>query len=74
MNMKHTILSAFENLPYFTTAGFCQIAGDDIAVDALAWTALYHWVKAGHLIALKRGGLCTSALCKRYIQEASSRR
>jgi predicted transcriptional regulator of viral defense system len=53
--MRYTILSAFERLPYFTIEGFRQIAGDDAADDAHARTVLYRWVKAGHLIALKKG-------------------
>lgn len=53
--MRYTILSSFERLPYFTIEGFRQIAGDDIVEDAHARTALHRWVKAGHLIALKKG-------------------
>ena len=53
--MRHTILSSFERLPYFTIEGFRQIAGDYILDEAHARTALYRWVKAGHLIALKKG-------------------
>ena len=53
--MKHTILSAFERLPYFTIEGFRQIAADQLADDAHARTALYRWVKAGRLITLKKG-------------------
>jgi hypothetical protein len=53
--MRYTILSTFERLPYFTIEGFRQIAGDDVVDDAHARTALYRWVKAGHLIALKKG-------------------
>jgi predicted transcriptional regulator of viral defense system len=53
--MRNTILSAFERLPYFTIEGFRQIAGNDAVDNAHARTALYRWVKAGHLIALKKG-------------------
>jgi predicted transcriptional regulator of viral defense system len=53
--MRYKILSAFERLPYFTIEGFRQIAGGDAVDDAHARTALYRWVKVGHLIALKRG-------------------
>jgi predicted transcriptional regulator of viral defense system len=53
--MRYKIISAFEHLPYFTIEGFRQIAGGDVVDDAHARTALYRWVKAGHLIALKRG-------------------
>jgi len=53
--MRYTILSVFERLPYFTIEGFRQIAGGDVVDDAHARTALYRWVKAGHLLALKKG-------------------
>ena len=53
--MKQTILLAFERLPYFTIEGFRQIAADQLADEAHARTALYRWVKAGHLISLKKG-------------------
>jgi predicted transcriptional regulator of viral defense system len=53
--MRHTSLSTFERLPYFRIEGFRQIAGDDTVNEAHARTALYRWVKAGHLIALKNG-------------------
>ena len=69
--MRHTILSSFENLPYFTIAGFRQIAGDDIANDAHVRTALYRWVKAGHLIALKKGVYMHRRFCERHRQEAA---
>ena len=53
--MKYTILFPFERLPYFTIEGFKQIADDQLADDSHARTALYRWVKAGHLITLKKG-------------------
>jgi len=53
--MRHTILSAFERLPYFTIEGFRQAAGEAISDDAHARTALYRWAKAGHIIQLKKG-------------------
>jgi predicted transcriptional regulator of viral defense system len=58
--MNHSILSAFKNLPYFTIAGFRQIAANEIGDDDLragshARVALNRWVKAGRLIQLKKG-------------------
>lgn len=53
--MRYTSLSPFERLPYFTIQGFRQLAGDRAIEDAQARIALYRWVKAGHLIALKKG-------------------
>jgi hypothetical protein len=69
--MRHTILSAFERLPYFTIEGFRQIAGEDIRDDAHARTALYRWVKAGHLIALKKGVYMHRHFYERHRQEAA---
>jgi hypothetical protein len=69
--MRHTILSPFENLPYFTIAGFRQIAGNEVADDAHARVALYRWVKAGHLIALKKGIYMHHRFYERHRQEAA---
>lgn len=52
--MKHTILSAFEELPYFTINSFRQIAGDEIT-PAHARIALHRWAQAGHILQLKKG-------------------
>lgn len=68
--MRHTILSPFERLPYFTTEGFRQLAGDSVSDDAHARTMLYRWVKAGHLIALKKGVYMHARFYERCRQEA----
>ncbi len=69
--MKHTILAPFENLPYFTISGFRQIAGDEVTDDAHARVALYRWVKAGHLIPLKRGVYMHRGFHERHRHEAA---
>jgi predicted transcriptional regulator of viral defense system len=69
--MRHTILSPFENLPYFTIQGFRQIAGEDVAGDDHARVALYRWVKAGYLIALKKGIYMHHRFYERHRQEAT---
>ncbi|MFU8798275.1 MAG: type IV toxin-antitoxin system AbiEi family antitoxin domain-containing protein [Gammaproteobacteria bacterium] len=69
--MRYTILSAFEGLPYFTIEGFRQIAGDDVVDDAHARTALYRWVKAGHLIALKKGVYMHRRFYEQHRQDAA---
>jgi predicted transcriptional regulator of viral defense system len=69
--MKYTILSAFEHLPYFTIEGFRQIAGDHIIDDAHTCTALYRWVKAGHLIALKKGLYMHRRFYEQYRQDTA---
>jgi len=68
--MKHTILSAFEGLPYFTTQGFRQLAGDQVSDEAHARTTLYRWVKAGRLVALKKGIYMHARFYERHYQEA----
>ncbi len=68
--MKYTILSPFERLPYFTTEGFRQLAGDPVCDDAHARTTLYRWVKAGHLVALKKGVYMHIRFYERHHQEA----
>jgi len=67
--MKHTILSAFEQLPYFTTEGFRQLAGAQVSDDAHARTTLYRWVKAGHLVALKKGVYMHARFYERHSRE-----
>jgi len=67
--MRHTILSSFEQLPYFTTKGFRQLAGDQVSDDAHARTTLYRWVKAGHLVALKKGVYMHARFYERCRQE-----
>jgi hypothetical protein len=69
--MRYTILSAFERLPYFTIEGFRQIAGDDVVDDAHARTALYRWVKAGHLIPLKKGVYMHHRFFEQHRREAA---
>ena len=69
--MRHTILSTFERLPYFTIEGFRQVIGDDAADDAHVRTALYRWVKAGHLIALKKGVYMHRRFYEQHRQEAA---
>jgi hypothetical protein len=53
--MKSTILSSFNNLPYFTIEGFRQLAGENVTSSEHARIALNRWVKAGHLVTLKKG-------------------
>ena len=52
--MKIELLKSFEGMPYFTIEGFRQIAGLD-SPDQVVRNALHRWVKAGHLLQLKKG-------------------
>ena len=69
--MRYPILSAFERLPYFTIEGFRQIAGENAVDDAHARTALYRWVKDGHLIALKKGVYMHRRFYEQHRQDAA---
>jgi hypothetical protein len=53
--MKTSILSSLEYLPYFTIEGVKQLLGDESTVAGTIQTALYRWMKAGHVIRLKKG-------------------
>ena len=69
--MSYKILSPFENLPYFTIAGFRQLAGDAIADDQHARIALHRWVKTGRLLTLKKGVYMHRRFFERHRQEAA---
>jgi hypothetical protein len=53
--MNISALSSFDFLPYFTTEAVKQLLGDDSAAAGSIQTALYRWMKKGHLIQLKKG-------------------
>jgi len=53
--MKISILSAFDSIPYFTLSAVKQMQGDESTADGTIQTAIYRWMKAGHVIQLKRG-------------------
>lgn len=69
--MKSTILSSFENLPYFTVEGFLQISGEAVAGSSHAHIALHRWAKAGHIISLKKGVYMHRRFYERHRQEAA---
>lgn len=52
--MRSELLKPFEGMPYFTIEGFRQIAGMN-SPDQVVRNSLYRWVKAGHLLQLKKG-------------------
>jgi predicted transcriptional regulator of viral defense system len=55
MVMKLDLLSPFEELPYFTIAGFRQLLEDGETLDQRAREMLSRWKRAGHILSLKRG-------------------
>ena len=68
--MKHTILSSLENLPYFSIEGFRQLTGEKITTAAHARIALNRWVKAGYLVALKKGIYVHHRFYEQHCREA----
>jgi len=68
--MKSSILSAFDSLPYFTTESVKQMAGDEALSAGTIQTALYRWMKTGHIVALKRGVYMTHRFFERHRSEA----
>jgi len=48
------LLESFEGMPYFTIEGFRQVIRVD-SPDQVVRNLLYRWVKAGHLLQLKKG-------------------
>ena len=55
MVMKLDLLRPFEELPYFTIAGFRQLLEDGESRDQQARELLWRWKRAGHILSLKRG-------------------
>jgi predicted transcriptional regulator of viral defense system len=53
--MNTSILSTLDSLPYFTIEAVKQIYGDGSVAAGTIQTALYRWMKAGHVIQLKKG-------------------
>ena len=53
--MKKSILTSLVTIPYFTIEGVRQLLGDESYAAGTIRTALYRWMKAGHVIQLKKG-------------------
>jgi predicted transcriptional regulator of viral defense system len=67
--MKRDLLRAFQGAPYFTIAGFRQIAGED---DPHTVRVLLHrWAQAGHILALKKGVYMTRRFADRHGSDPS---
>jgi predicted transcriptional regulator of viral defense system len=69
--MKHNILESFDHLPYFTLASYKQISGADESQSQLVRETLSRWVKAGHILRLKKGIYMTRRFYDRHQGEAS---
>lgn len=53
--MKKSILPSLESFPYFTIEAVRQLLGDESVATGTIQTALYRWMKAGHVYQLKKG-------------------
>jgi len=53
--MRTSILTSLESFPYFTLEAVKQLAGIESGGSGTIQTALYRWMKAGHVFQLKRG-------------------
>ncbi|PKO06465.1 MAG: hypothetical protein CVU41_07015 [Chloroflexi bacterium HGW-Chloroflexi-3] len=64
--MKKEILTVFDQIPYFTIEAVKQVYGDERLSDGTIQTALYRWMKAGHVIQLKKGVYMTRSFYERH--------
>lgn len=53
--MNTDILNVFDTLPYFTIEAVKQLFGDENMASGTIPTALYRWMKEGHIYQLKKG-------------------
>lgn len=67
--MKKEILSVFDQIPYFTIEAVKQLFGDEKLSDGTIQTALYRWMKADHVIQLKKGVYMTRSFYERHRSE-----
>jgi len=63
--MKKEILSIFDQIPYFTIEAVNQVYGAERLADGTIQTALYRWMKAGHIMQLKKGVYMTRSFYER---------
>jgi len=64
--MKKEILSAFDKIPFFSIEAVKQLYGDETFSEGTIQTALYRWMKAGHVIQLKKGVYMTRLFYERH--------
>ncbi|MBE0685985.1 MAG: hypothetical protein IH585_08290 [Anaerolineaceae bacterium] len=64
--MKKEILSIFDQIPYFTIEAVNQVYGAERLADGTIQTALYRWMKAGHIMQLKKGVYMTRSFYERH--------
>lgn len=67
--MKLELLKPFEGAPYFTLQGFRQAAGMNSS-DQVVRNLLHRWVKAGHILPLKKGVYMTRRFYEQHRGDA----
>jgi len=68
--MKTTTLASLDSFPYFTIEAVKQLPGNEHAAAGTIQTALYRWMKAGHIIQLKKGVYMTRRFFKNHRPQA----
>ena len=68
--MKTSILSSLNTLPYFTVEGVKQLYSDESVAAGTIQTALYRWMKSGHVIQLKKGVYMTRRFYESHRSDA----
>jgi predicted transcriptional regulator of viral defense system len=71
--VKTDRLKPFENVPYFTITGFKQVLNAYESDNQRVREMLSRWVKAGHIIRLKKGVYMTRQFYERNQHHASFR-
>ncbi|MEW6094677.1 MAG: hypothetical protein AB1531_12015 [Chloroflexota bacterium] len=67
--MKTDLLASFESFPYFTIEGFRQSAGMDSPEQVRL--LLHRWIRAGHILPLKKGIYMTRRFYEQHRAEAA---
>ena len=68
--MKISILSAFNAIPYFTLTAVKQLMWDNSLAPGVIQNTMSRWMKAGHVIQLKRGVYMTRRFFELHSRDA----
>ena len=64
--MKREILNTFNHIPFFTIEAVKQLYGIEDLSEGSIQTSLYRWMKAGHVIQLKKGTYMTRSFYEQH--------
>jgi len=68
--MNRKILTSFDHIPFFTTEAVKQLYSAENLSNGSIQTALYRWMKAGHIIQLKKGTYMTRRFYEQHRSDA----